>query len=137
MNKTRKIMVIVLIALFLLMGLFSLHLKKELKHYQEGFRIVGTYMEDNVKNPHYLVFLEDSTEKKQLFLVYFYQQFGELKKGSYVKTQASNIYFIQNAKGETRASVNLNKDKLYLYYNGKLVTYVKFDDHGIFINVKK
>lgn len=38
---------------------------------------------------------------------------------------------------QTRASVNLNKDKLYLYYNGKLVTYVKFDDHGIFINVKK
>lgn len=45
MNKTRKIMVIVLIALFLFTGLFSLHLKKDLKHYQEGFRIVGTYME--------------------------------------------------------------------------------------------
>ncbi|SCJ90452.1 Uncharacterised protein [uncultured Eubacterium sp.] len=137
MAKKKKIIAFTLILLFCIMAFLILKLNKELNYYQEGFRIIGTYMDDNKENAHYLVFLEDSTEEKKEYSVYFYQQFGDLKKGSYVKSKASNIYFIQNSKGETKAIVNLDDNKLYLYYNRKLIPYVKFDDHGVFINVKK
>lgn len=136
MNKKNSIIIILLLivcALGVIIGLQN----RELKIYQNGFELTGTYErtvyddESGEWNSHYLVFEEDEDEQ---MVFSSYRQFEDMVQGVCYNTESPNIFFVEYTDVKGICTVVLTKDMLYFIEGTDIHAYEKISEGGVFIN---
>lgn len=122
-----KIIIALAIILILGMAIFILIQNKDIKKYENGFIIKGTYTPSLDTQTDYLVFSESNT-------FYSYQQFGKVLKGTYTKTENPNV-FILRMDNSLKGYIFLSKDSLTYVENEQTIGYEKLSTGEIYNNV--
>ncbi len=131
--KIQLIKIILIVAL-LCVTITLVKTQGDLKDYQKGFWLKGTYMAEGntqIENE-YLVFMGKNEGND----IYYYKQNSKVQKGKYLETEHPNLYQIaSNIKGITGSTILIDKEGLYLVNNGSLIYFSKIADIPSFINV--
>ncbi len=124
----KNIIIIILIILLLGVTIFALKQNKTIKKYTEGFDIIGTYTTSISNQTDYFVFTKGGK-------AYHYQPSRKIIKGTYRKTDYSNIYLLV-LKDNSQNYIILDKDALIYIENDNLTRYTKLSTGEIYNDVE-
>lgn len=105
---------------------FVLVQRQELKQYESGFPLTGTYTKN--ENQDYLLFYEDDTFCS-------YKPFGKGTYGSCSRMENPNVYVLK-VDGKITGYVFLGKGSLTRVFAGKSENYEKISDGHVYSNYK-